>query len=118
MNLSPLAKFLLFCIPLRILLAYAATHLPEKYLPAFGLLLIIMGLGFMYLYFTGSRMNAPEAGPSGTWWANLRPIYGALFIVAGIYAIRGSRLAWIPLLMDVLFGIASSIGHYKLGMVY
>jgi len=64
-----------------------------------------MGLSFILIYFTNSRLNAPEAGGK-TWWAQYRLIIGALYIAAAIYAFQGKRnLVVLPLAMDIIFGL-------------
>ena len=90
---------------MRILLAWISTKIPVKYLGIFATLLLAMSLGFLYLYFTKGRQLAPEAG-GVTWWANYRLLIGLLYLAAAIYAFQGRQdLIWIPLTMDVLFGL-------------
>jgi hypothetical protein len=96
--------FLLGCIPARIFLIYLGATLDENVLPYFGLLLLTMSLGFLTLYFTNGRLNAPEAGGK-TWWSNLRLIHGFLYLAAAIYALQKTNLVSIPLSIDVLFGL-------------
>ena len=101
--LNPL--FLFGCIPLRILLAYIGKVLPLKFLPYYGIILMTMGLGFLILYFTNGRLDAPEAGGK-TWWASYRLLIGMFYLAAGIYSIQGKQnLVWIPLAMDIIFGL-------------
>jgi len=103
--MNPVIAFLLFCIPARILIAVSSLYIPDKYLSLYGAGLLITGLSFIYLYFTNSRMNAPEAGGK-TWWAHYRIIIGALYLTAAIYAFQGKRkLIVVPLAMDIIFGI-------------
>ncbi len=97
--------FLFLCIPARILIAMGAKFVPDAYLNVYALFLLAIGLSFLYLYFTNSRLNAPEAGGK-TWWAKYRIIIGLLYITAAIYAFQGKRdLIWIPLAMDIIFGL-------------
>ena len=104
--------FLLGCIPARLSLIWISQKLPEKYLKYFGFVLLCMALGFFYLYFTNSRLNAKEAG-GDTWWADLRIIFGALYMIAAIYCFQGKKnLVWIPLTMDVIFGLAIFIAKH------
>jgi hypothetical protein len=70
-----------------------------------------MGFGFLYLYFTKGRMNAPEAGGI-TWWNRFRIVHGILYVTAATLAIKGNHNAWKPLAMDVIVGIIVSIAHY------
>ncbi len=101
--MSPLV-FVLGCIPIRLFLAYISTQIPE-HLNLFGGLLLAISICFIWLYFTGKRMDAPEAGGK-TWWSDYRLIHGLFYLMAAIYAFQHrSDLVWIPLVMDVIFGI-------------
>ena len=104
--------FLLACIPARLLIVWGSTKVPPRPL---ALLLFIVSMSFLYLYFTKGRQQAPEAG-GVTWWANYRLIIGLLYLAAAIYAFQGRRdLVWIPLLLDVIFGIILfTIKHFIL----
>jgi len=104
--------FLIGCIPVRAFLAYISTKIPENYLILFGTLLLAMGLSFIYLYFTNKRMDAPEAGGK-TWWNNYRIIHGMFYLTAAIYAFqKKTDLIWIPLTLDVIFGLFLFVLHH------
>ena len=45
-----------------------------------------------YLYFTNTRLNAPEGG-GVTWWAKYRLIHAMLYITAAIYIAQGNDTA-------------------------
>jgi len=105
--------FLLGCIPVRILMAIAPKILDKNYLPYYGLVLLTMSIGFLYLYFGNLRLDAPEAGGK-TWWANLRIFHGLLYLIAAILALQSNSNAWIPLAIDVFFGLFSFINHHFL----
>ena len=101
--------FLLFCIPSRSALAVLSQYIPEEYLKYYGGLLLLIGLSFLYLYFTNKRLDATEAGGK-TWWASLRLLFGLFYLTAAIYAFQGKRkLVLIPLMFDVVFGLLSFI---------
>lgn len=100
---NSLYYFLFACIPLRIILAILPLYLPEKMLLYLGLILLVIGTSFLYLYFNNLRLDAPEAGGI-TWWAKFRLIHGALYLTASHYAFTHQRIAWIPLTMDVILG--------------
>ena len=103
--MNNIIAFLLLCIPARIIIALLSQFVPSKYMSLYGLFLLLIGLSFIYLFFTNLRLNAPEAGGK-TWWAPFRLIIGALYISAAIYAFQGKReLVWIPLAMDIVFGL-------------
>lgn len=96
--------FLVGCIGTRLLMAYIPQTLPKNALPIMGIAIAIMGLGFLYLWITNSRLNAQEAGGK-TWWAHLRLVHASLYIAAAIYLFKGDRSASIPLVIDVISGI-------------
>ena len=94
--------FLFACIPARLLIAWLSTKFSGK---LFGSLLLAVALGFLWLYFTGGRKYAPEAG-GVTWWAQYRLIIGLLYLAAAVYSFQGlTQFAWIPLIIDVLLGL-------------
>tara|TARA_Y100000389_G_C17282145_1_gene423523 strand:+ start:207 stop:572 length:366 start_codon:yes stop_codon:yes gene_type:complete len=103
--------FLFACIPIRIILAILPLFIDPSYLPYYGALLLIPTIGFLYLYFNNLRLNAFEAG-GNTWWANMRLLHGLLFLAASIYAFQEKILAWIPLTIDVVFGLVLFIHNY------
>ncbi len=104
--MNSIVLFLGACIPLRLFIAWASTKIPYEYLPVFATALLAVSLGLLYLYFTGGRLKAPEAGGK-TWWVHYRLIVGLLWLAAAIYAFQGRRdIIWIPLVIDVMFGLA------------
>jgi hypothetical protein len=109
--------FLLGCIPARLGLAALAFYLPEKYLFYLGFLFLGFSIGFLYLYFSKKRMNAPEAGGK-TWWANLRLIHGLLYLGAAIYAFQEKRETWLVVLLDTIFGFVAFFSHHNSAVNY
>ena len=105
--------FLLGCIPIRIIFVLILKYVNEDYLPYLSVPLLLISFGFLYLYFTNLRLNAPEAGGK-TWWANLRLIHGALYLTSTIYAFQKKDIAWVPLLIDVIFGLVSFLFNHKI----
>ncbi len=83
--------YLLFCIPTRIALAALPLLLSARHLETFGLLLLLAGVGFLWLYATSTRLSAPESTTGTTWWAPLRVVHGALFVTAGLLVAGGNR---------------------------
>ena len=103
--------FILGCIPVRIILVLIAIYINKEYLPYYGLLLLGPALGFLYLYFSNSRLNAIEAG-GNTWWANVRIVHGLLYLTAAILAFQKTPLASIPLGLDVIIGLSLFINRH------
>jgi len=111
-KMNSILAFIFLCIPARIFLAYISRIIPDKYLKIYGILLLLMGLSFLYLFITNSRLNAPEAGGK-TWWSQFRILIGFFYITAAIYAFQGNRnLIWVPLAIDIIFGIIIFIMHH------
>jgi len=109
MNLTSIQKrFILFlggCIPARLLLVYTAKNIPIHYLPILGYILLLIAIGFLYLFVSGKRQVGLETQGYPIWWNNFRPIHGILYLLFCIYAIKGIRLSYIFLLIDVIIGL-------------
>jgi hypothetical protein len=104
--------FVIGCIPARILIMLIAMYLRKDDLPYYGVLLLGPAIGFLYLYFTNSRLKAQEAG-GHTWWKNIRIFHGLLYLAAAVMAFTKNRLTWIPLAIDVVFGVGAFLYHYS-----
>jgi len=98
---SSKALFLLGCIPVRASLAWYAKKYPSNKL---GYVLLVIAIGFMYLYFNNLRLDAREASGGVTWWAPYRIIHGLLYLTAAIYMFKDPKQSWIPLTIDVILG--------------
>lgn len=108
-------RFVLFifgCIGLRILFVIISKNIDKKYLPYLGYLALIPAIGFLYIFFSGSRKTGLEVGGGKIWWNNLRPIHGILYLLFAYSAITKKTFAWIFLLIDVLLGISAFIFHH------
>ena len=112
-------RFLLFligCIGTRALFVYIAKNIDVKYLPLLGYLALLPAIGFLYIYFTGSRKTGGEVFGEKIWWNDLRPIHSLIYFLFAYNAIIGNNKAWIYLLVDVIFGLISFlIFHFKNG---
>lgn len=108
-------RFLLFiigCIGSRSLLVYLAKNASEKNLMYMGYLALLPAIGFIYIYFSGSRQTGGEVFGEKIWWNNLRPIHSLLYFVFAYNAINGNKMAWIYLLIDVILGLISFLYHH------
>jgi len=85
-----------------------------KLLKALAIIAILIGLGFLTIFITGSRKTGIETGGEKIWWNNLRPIFGIIWLSFGITALKGVNWCWIFLLLDVLLGLSSFIYHHYL----
>ena len=103
--------FLLGCIPIRILLAAVPLYVDKTYLPYYGGILLLIAASFFVLYFNQMRLNAFEGGGK-TWWADFRLLHGLLYLCAAIYSFQEKLVAWVPLMFDVMLGLALFIHHH------
>ena len=112
-------RFLLFlvgCIGARFFLVYLAKNINIENLPYMGYFAIIIAIGFMYLFITGSRKTGAEVLGGKIWWDKLRPIHAIMFAMFGYLSITKSSNAWLVLLIDVIFGLSSFLYfHYMEG---
>ena len=69
-------------------------------------------LGWFYILFIGKRDTGREVFGEKIWWNSLRPIHMILWALFAYLAITGSRNAWIVLLIDTMFGLASFLIHH------
>ena len=112
-------RFLLFligCIGTRTLFVLIAKNASSKYLPLLGYLALLPAIGFIYIYFTGSRKTGAEVFGEKIWWNDLRPLHSFIYFLFAYNAIIGNSKAWIYLLIDVIIGLISFlIFHFKNG---
>ena len=106
--------FVYACIPARAIMAALPALLPLWVLPLYGIMTAVIAIGFLYLYFTGERMKAPEGG-GATWWSKSRLVHGMQYATAAIYLLQKSREATIPLALDILCG-AGMFAHHQMSL--
>lgn len=110
-------RFLLFlggCIPTRIFFAWLAKTISPIYLPYLGYIALLPAIGFLYIWFTGSRQIGAEVMGSKIWWNNLRPIHAILYLIFAYNAIHLRADSYKYLVVDVTIGIVSFLFfHYQ-----
>jgi hypothetical protein len=107
--------FLIGCIGVRLLFVYLAYKASPLILKIFGIIAIIIGLGFASIYLFGWRQTGPETMGDKIWWNSLRPFHAITYITFGILALNGySEVAWKILLLDVSVGLGAFIIHHTL----
>ena len=104
--------FLVVCIGSRSLLAYIAKNISNELLKYMGYLLLLPGIGFIYIYLSKIRNTGTGAFGQEIWWNNLRPIHGLLYLLFSYNAIIGNKNAWIYLFIDALFGLTSFLIYH------
>lgn len=108
-------RFLLFligCIGTRSLFVYLAKNASEINLMYMGYLALLPAIGFLYIYFTGTRKTGAEVFGGKIWWNDLRPIHSLLYFVFAYNAINGNPMAWVYLLIDVSIGLISFLSFH------
>ena len=98
-----IVAFVFGCLTSRLALAGLPLVLPKKWLPLYGIPILALGIGFLYLFFSEGRLKAPEGGGK-TWWASFRLVHGALYLAAAVFLFRGDRRSALPLSIDVILG--------------
>tara|TARA_B110000211_G_scaffold222156_1_gene270522 strand:- start:1315 stop:1650 length:336 start_codon:yes stop_codon:yes gene_type:complete len=100
--------YLLFCIPLRILIYTNFKN--TKNLKFSGILAIAFGLGFLYQY-----IYKRKKGILGqeVWWDNNRIIYGILYLIYAFFLLVQEKNYHFILLFSIIYGLNSFINkHY------
>lgn len=119
-NLKRILFFFFGCMVVRTGLVLLAKYLNTKYLPYMGLVTLIMGLGFIYIYLFGHFKSNPNVGGFGgpVWWGNLRIVHGLLYISFSVIALLTlnekfkDNSAWVILAVDTLIGFISFVSEY------
>ncbi len=97
--------FLFVCIPVRLLLVYLVLDvIPHNILQYMSIAGFIIFISFMKQFIDYKEGDKGFfKGP--VWWNNARPVHALLYLSAAILALVQPKDAWIPLLIDVLFGL-------------
>ena len=104
--------FLILCMGVRSLFVIIAKYINTKYLKYLGYLALLLAIGFMYIYLSGTKETDLGAFGGVVWWNNLRPIHSILYLLFAYNAIIGNTSAWVYLLVDVVFGFLSFVIYY------
>ena len=99
--------FLLICIPLRFCFVLLAKYGSLKLLQILGIIYLLFGLGIFIIYLLGIRGDGIKTSLGNIiWWANIRPIFGILWILFGLLAINKKQdIAWRVLFIELIFGL-------------
>lgn len=104
--------FLFGCIVVRSLFVLIVKYINPKYLPILGLLALIPAIGFIIIYLFDLRKRGNETFGQKIWWNSLRPVHASLYILFALLAFKKNKYSWIPLLLDVIFGLIAFIHHH------
>ena len=105
--------FLLGCVMLRLGFVYVAKNISVDYLPFLGYLALLPVIGWLYIYFIQPRDTGPEVFGGKIWWNELRPVHAMLYTLFAIWAIQKKSYSYVPLLVDVLFGLTAFLIYHQ-----
>ncbi len=113
------AMFIFGCITARLWLTYVVmnnTRLDKEWLLLLAGILVMIGVGFWWIYWFDLRKTGLEVFGDVIWWNNLRPLHGTLFLLAGLLLFTKSYkgYAWKLLLGDTIIGLVMFAQHHKL----
>ena len=112
-------RFILFlfgCMVARALIVIMAKYIDKKYLPIMGFVALVIAVSWLYLFLFDKRQTGPEVLGNKIWWNKIRPVHAVFYLIFAYLAFKQSDKAWIPLLIDQLFGLtAFLLFHYSEG---
>ena len=121
LNMTPMMKrwalFLFGCILVRLAFVYLAKFASPNILRLMGAIAILPAIGFLYLWFTNSRLTGMETGNGPIWWHSLRIVHGLLYALFAIMAINANPNAYVVLAFDVVFGLVIFFAHHIFGVI-
>lgn len=107
--MSSTQKYMFGCIPVRTTIALVMALIMTDVLSQniYCGVNTIIGLGFLGLWLTNSRMNAPEAAGGVTWWASNRWVHGLFYLMAAAMWVATKDPIKVGLVIgaDIIFSI-------------
>jgi len=112
-------RFMLFlglCIPTRFTISYLAKEEKfKKYLDYLAIICLCMGIGFLNIYFFGSKKADSQlkwAGEDTVWWNDLRLLHGISYVLFSILVYLKKEYAWKVIFYDTLVGLCSFLYYH------
>lgn len=91
------------CLFIRIIYTKILIHSLKTKNINYNILPTIMGLGFLYKYFTGSNN---EIQINKVFWHDSRLVHGILYLLASFYYFKKNiKLTLLVLILDIIFSI-------------
>lgn len=109
MQTKRLLLFLIGCIGARIAITLLAKYGSRIVLTLLACFALIVSIGFMTIYLTGSRKTGPETFGDKIWWNDIRPVHACLYFLFAILAFQQKKYAWVILAIDVVIGLLAFI---------
>lgn len=105
----------IFCILARFSLFLGALLGTPRTQRAVTYASLLIGLGFFFVYLSGTRPTGAEVpGDGRIWWNTLRPLHGLLYLGYALGTFANVPCAPYLLLADVVAGIVAYVAHYGL----
>ena len=104
--------FLIGCIGVRLLLVQLVRKVDKQKLPILGYFGLLIAFGFLFIFVTGIRKTGVEVQGGKIWWNQIRPVHAFFYLWFSYLAIKKDRNSYVPLLLDVTFGLTSFLSHH------
>lgn len=104
--------FLLGCLGVRSGLAFLAYKTPEKYLYWFGILGLVLAIGFLRAIIVNRKHGPEMLGNDPIWWGKWRYFHLVLWLSVSIVAFSKKKWVWVLLAVDVVVGLLAFTLHY------
>ena len=104
--------FIFGCVGVRLLLVYFVARIERERLPILGYPALLVAFGFLFIFATGSRKTGVEVQGGRIWWNKLRPIHAFFYLWFARLAFKKNKNSYVPLLLDVAFGLTSFLSYH------
>ncbi len=118
--------FLGLCIPVRLSILYLGKFLVNKseyniYKKLLSIATFLMGLGFLNIYFFGSKRADAQlkwAGEPKVWWNDLRIAHGICYLLFSFFLFYDYKFSWFFIFAEILFGLLAWIKQIYINNQY
>ena len=92
LNKKRILLFLIGCMGLRLFMGlFIKSNYCNRYMCSMlSITLLLIGIGFLVIYFGDLRKSGIETGGQPIWWNNLRPFHGLIYCVSGLLILSNS----------------------------
>ena len=104
--------FIIGCVGVRLLLVHLVRKIRRDRLPILGYAALLVAFGFLFIFITGGRKTGIEVQGGKIWWNKLRPIHAFFYLWFACLAFKKDKNSYIPLLLDVVFGLTSFLSYH------
>ena len=97
--------FLFGCMGARFGLGFFVKVHPKSIKNILAVFLLLLSLGFMFIYLTGIRQTGIEVFGDKIWWNNLRPLHSFLYLLASGLVFFEINTAHLVIYLDTIIGL-------------